>query len=92
MDTTLNIYIHFIHQLELKAVNPYGFKATFIATYPGQSGSACDWVSPWHYGLNQGTIVLMIENYHSGLLWRLVRNCPYIVSGLRRAGFTGAWL
>lgn len=83
---------HFIHQLELKAVNPYGFKATFNAGYPGQSGSACGWVSPWHYGLNQGPIVLMIENYRSGMLWRLMRDCPYIVSGLKRAGFTGGWL
>ena len=80
---------HFIHQLDLKAVNPYGFKATFNATYPGQSGSARGWVSPWHYGLNQGPIVLMIENYRTGLLWRLMRNCPHIVNGLRRAGFTG---
>jgi hypothetical protein len=83
---------HFIHQLCLKAANPYGFKATFNPTYPGTSGSACGWVSPWHYGLNQGPIVLMIENYRSGLLWRLMRNCPYLVTGLRRAGFTGGWL
>ena len=40
------------------------------------------WVSPWHLGLNQGPIVLMIENYRSGLLWRLMRQCPYLVSGL----------
>ena len=83
---------HFIHQLGLKAVNPYGFKATFNATYPGEPGSTCGWVSPWHYGLNLGPIVLMIENYRSGLLWRLMRSCPYIVRGLRRAGFTGGWL
>jgi hypothetical protein len=37
-------------------------------------------------------IVLMIENYRSGLLWRLMRQCPYLVSGLRRAGFSGGWL
>ena len=83
---------HFIHRLELKAANPYGFKATFNATYPGKAGSAHGWVSPWHFGLNQGPIVLMIENYRSGLLWRLMRNCPYIVNGLRGAGFTGASL
>ena len=83
---------HFIHHLELKAANPYGFKATFNPTYPGKAGSACGWVSPWHCGLNQGPIVLMIENYRSGLLWRLMRNCPYIVNGLRGAGFTGASL
>lgn len=83
---------HFIHELDLKAANPYDFKATFNATYPENSNTRFGWISPWHYGINQGPIVLMIENYHSGLLWRLMRNCPYIVSGLRRAGFTGGWL
>jgi hypothetical protein len=83
---------HFIHRLELKEFNSYGFKATFNATYPGRTGGASGWVSPWHYGLNQGPIVLMIENYRSGLFWRLTRKCSYICSGLRRAGFTGAWL
>jgi hypothetical protein len=34
----------------------------------------------------------MIENYRSGLIWRLMRNCAPIVRGLRRAGFTGGWL
>jgi hypothetical protein len=34
----------------------------------------------------------MVENYRSGLIWRLVANCPYIVTGLRRAGFRGDWL
>ena len=50
------------------------------------------WVSPGHYGLDQGIIVMMVENYRSGLLWRLMRECPYVTSGLRRAGFTGGWL
>ncbi len=40
----------------------------------------------------EGPIVLMIENYRTGLLWRWMRNCPYIASGLRRAGFVGGWL
>ena len=34
----------------------------------------------------------MIENYRSGLLWRLMRECPVIVTGLRRAGFVKGWL
>jgi hypothetical protein len=34
----------------------------------------------------------MIENYRSGLLWRLMRESPYIRRGLLRAGFTGGWL
>jgi hypothetical protein len=50
------------------------------------------WVSPWHFGLNEGRTILKIENYRTGLLWRLMRNCPYIVGGLRRAGFGGGWV
>jgi hypothetical protein len=34
----------------------------------------------------------MIENYRSGLIWQLMRRCPHIVTGLRRARFTGGWL
>jgi hypothetical protein len=83
---------HFIHQLQLKAFNPYGFKATFNSTFPGTYANTCGWMSPWHYGLNQGPVVLMIENYRSELLWRLMRKSPYIVSGLRNAGFRGGWL
>ena len=83
---------YFVRELHLKSNNPYGFKATFNATYPAKSGGPCGWVSPWHYGLNQGPIVLMIENYRAELLWRLTRRSPYIVSGLRRAGFDGGWL
>ena len=55
-------------------------------------GATDGWVSPWHFGIDQGPIILMIENYRTGLLWRLMRRCPYIVTGLRRAGFTGGWL
>ena len=81
-----------IHQAKLTQSNPYGFKASFNPTYPGQSVNSHGWVSPWHFGLNQGPIVLMIENYRTGLVWRLMKKCPYIASGLRRAGFDGGWL
>jgi len=81
---------HCIHQAKLTAFNSYGFKASFNPTHPGEAGNPYGWwVSPWHYGINQGPIVLMIENYRTGILWQWMRNCPYIVTGLRRAGFTG---
>ena len=83
---------YFIDHVKLKNRNPYGFKATFNATHPDRSNNPYGWVSPWQYGLHQGPVTLMVENYRSGFLWRLMRNCPYIVSGLRRAGFTGGWL
>lgn len=83
---------YFINNIELEQAETYGFKATFNPTYPVKSGSEYGWVSPWNYGLNQGPIILMIENYRSEFLWRLMRRCPYIVEGLQRAGFTGGWL
>ena len=86
--------LHFcIHQAKLKEFNAYGFKAAFNPTHPGEPGNPYGWwVSPWHFGLNQGPIVLMIENHLTGLPWRLMRGCPYIQTGLRRAGFSGGWL
>ncbi len=82
-----------IHQIKLTKFNAYGFKAAFNPSHAGQPGNpyGC-WVSPWHFGLNQGPIVLMIENYRTGMLWRLMRSCPHIVTGLRRAGFSGGWM
>jgi len=68
----------------------YGFKCSFNPTFSATSGNG--WISKGYYGLDQGPIVLMIENYRSELLWRLMRNCPYIVKGLRRAGFQGGWI
>ena len=82
-----------IHQAKLKEFNAYGFKGSFNPTHPGEPGNPFGWwVSPWHFGLNEGPIVLMIENYASGLVWRLMRGCRPILDGLRRAGFTGGWL
>jgi len=83
---------YLVHEVDLKMGDPYGFKATFNPTYPDKSGNPYGWVSPWHYGINQGPINPMIENYRTGLLWRLMRSCPYVVTGLQRAGFTGGWL
>ena len=83
---------HYINQVKLTENNPYGFKATYNPTFPGNSSNTNGWVSPWHYGLNQGPIILMIENYQTGFLWKLMKDCPYILNGLRRAGFNGGWL
>jgi hypothetical protein len=70
--------------------NAHGLVCSFNPTYPGSGRSG--WISKAHFALDQGPVILMIENYRSGLIWRLMRQCPYIVEGLRRAGFTGGWL
>ena len=83
---------HAIERLSLTAHNPYGFNASFNSTYPETSRNPHGWVSPWIFGLNQGPVILMIENFQSELIWKTVRKCSYMVKGLRRAGFRDGWL
>jgi hypothetical protein len=83
---------HAIEKLSLRHHRLYGFDASFNPTYPEKSSNPNGWVSPWRFGLNQGPIVIMIENYNSELLWKIMKQCPYIIKGLQLAGFSGGWL
>ncbi len=83
---------HLIEDVRLKDRQPYGFDASFNATCPNTSDGEIGWASPWVFGLNQGPILLMIENFRSELVWSRMRTCRYVVDGLRRAGFRGGWL
>ncbi|MGI8889954.1 MAG: glucoamylase family protein [Chthoniobacterales bacterium] len=76
-----------------KMTSKYGFKCSYNPTFAdnGEKGKK-GWISQGYYGLDQGPIVMMIENYRSGFLWRLMRDCPEIRRGLCRAGFSGGWL
>jgi hypothetical protein len=78
--------------LNLRENNPFDFDTTFNATIAERSGLSEPWVSPFHFGINQGPVILMIENHRTGFVWDIMRNCPYLVDGLRRAGFSGGWL
>ena len=79
-------------RLELGMTAPYGFKASFNQTFAVEESPTGWWVTPHHFGIDQGPVVLMIENYRSGLIWDIMRRCPAVIAGLRRAGFTGGWL
>ena len=83
--------IHNFHCLDLGVMDSYGFKTSFNPTFEVE-GSRCGWVSPYYFGIDQGPLVLMIENYRTGLLWSLTKRCPFLTAGLRRAGFAGGWL
>jgi hypothetical protein len=50
------------------------------------------WLSEGCYGLDQGLLVMMIENHRSGQIWELTRRVPAFGAGLKRAGFSGGWL
>jgi len=66
------------------------YASSFNPTLAGADRRA--WVSAGHFGLDQGIVVMMIENHRTQLIWRLMRDCPSVGAGLRRAGFRGGWL
>lgn len=78
--------------LRLHEANPYGFKAAFNPSFATARHAAVGWVSPFHFGINEGPTVLMIENHRSGLVWQLMRGCEPLLRGLKLAGFEGGWL
>ena len=46
-----------------------------------------NWVTPRYLAIDQGTIVPMIENYRSGLIWKLFMQAPEPKVGLTNLGF-----
>ena len=78
--------------LDLGMTTPYGFKPSFNQTFAVPHSPTGWWVTPYHFGIDQGPVVLAVENYRTGLIWNIMRRCPYVVAGLRRAGFSGGWL
>lgn len=78
----------------------YGFLDAFSPTFlfedvqlrHGRIVPGSGWVDTDYLGIDQGPILLMAENYRSELIWRHMRRNPYIIAGLRAAGFSGGWL
>ena len=79
----------------------YGFLDSFNPTLTETGGNDLlhgdihpdvGWVADDYLGIDQGPIVIMIENHKSDLVWRLMRTDPHLRRGLERAGFNGGWL
>ncbi len=75
----------------LGADDTAGFERSYNPTFPNGAG-APGWVSSHRYALNEGPIVIAVENHRSGLVWDLMRRCTPLVDGLRANGFAGGWL
>jgi hypothetical protein len=75
---------HWYRDLKDKIWGPYGFYDGFSEQY--------NWFAPKYLAIDQGPIVVMMENYRSGLLWKLFMSCPEIQNGLKKLGFESPWL
>ncbi|MBL7845049.1 MAG: beta-glucosidase [Cyclobacteriaceae bacterium] len=47
-----------------------------------------NWYLPHYLAIDQGPIPVMIENYRTGLLWKLFMGAPEVQQGLKKLGFT----
>ncbi len=78
----------------------YGFLDSFNPTLTEREGRlqhgrivpGIGWVDGDYLGIDQGPIVVMIENARTDLVWRYMRAEPNLRRGLEAAGFTGGWL
>lgn len=74
---------HFYYKLGDKLWSNYGFIDAFNLT--------TGWYdTDMHIAIDQGPIIIMIENYRSGLLWKLFMSDSEVLAGLQRLGFTVA--
>jgi len=82
-DYSMQALKHFYYDLGDKIWGPYGFADGFSETH--------NWYAKTHLAIDQGPIVVMIENYRTGLIWKLFMNCPEIKKGLKNLGFTSKY-
>ncbi len=71
---------HFYYILGDRLWGEYGFYDAFNAT--------AGWWGTSYLAIDQGPIIVMIENYRTGLLWELFMTAPEITAGLDKLGFT----
>lgn len=71
---------HFYYDLNAEIWGQYGFKDAFNLQQ--------NWVANGYLAIDQGPIVVMIENYRTGLLWDLFMQNTDVQAGLNRLGFT----
>ncbi|MDF7675029.1 glucoamylase family protein [Acetobacteraceae bacterium ESL0709] len=69
--------------------NRYGFVDAFNPTFKTENGF---WADGQQIGIDQGPILLMIENYRSQFVWNVMKKNPVIRTALNKAGFRGGWL
>ena len=50
------------------------------------------WFANTYLAIDQGPIIIMIENYRSGLIWDLFTSCPEVKDGMKALGFSAEYL
>lgn len=72
-------------------IGEYGFKDAFNLTYVDKENPN-GWFDVDYLGIDQGPILLMTANHQNGMIWEVMKKNPYIVAGMKKAGFSGGWM
>ena len=83
--------IRHFHDLDLHEAHSCGYPPSFSTVFHQQRGCA-RWVSPYHFGVDKGPAIIMVDNFLNDFVWGLMRGNRYIRAGLQQAGFDGGWL
>lgn len=83
-DQSMAAMKHWYANLKDKLWGPYGFYDAFSETN--------NWFPPHYLAIDQGPIVVMMENHRTGLLWKLFMSCPEVKTGLKKLGFESPYL
>lgn len=75
---------HWYNDMKEKVWGEFGFYDAFSEHH--------NWYTPRYLAIDQGPIVVMMENYRTGLLWNLFMSCPEVKVGLKKLGFESPWL
>jgi len=89
-DCINNLYTMY-QQYGNKIFKKYGFIDAFNLSIQNKDGST-GWYDPDYLGLDQGPILLQLENYRTEIIWNILKKNKYIIAGLKKAGFKGGWL
>jgi hypothetical protein len=76
---SMQVLRHLYYDLGDKMWGQYGFYDAFSESH--------NWYGRSYLAIDQGPIVAMIENYRTGLLWKLFMSCPEVKGGLKKMGF-----
>lgn len=79
-EESMKVIRHLYEDLGDKVWGEYGFYDAF--------SEQADWYTPRYLAIDQGPVVVMIENYRSGLLWKLFMGAPEVKEGLKKLGFS----
>ncbi len=90
-EATIRTLGYFRERFGDRLYGKYGFRAAFNLSYARDPGSK-GWFAGQHLGIDQGPILLMVENYRSDFVWNVMKRNPYVRAGLVGAGFVGGWL